>query len=340
MGTRSGGFRLGVIGVGSLGFHHARIGRDLPGAAFAGIFEARTERAAEVAAELGVAAFPSMGALLDEVDGVIIATPTTTHRDVAVAAVERGIHVFIEKPIAPSLEEADEILDAAERGGALVQVGHVERFNTAVVGARPYLDTPLFIESHRLAPFTERGIDVAVVLDLMIHDVDLVGSLVGRPVQEFQAAGAPVLTGSVDIANARITYEGGAVANLTSSRVSLERLRKIRIFQRSGYLSLNLAEGTGEFLRLKKDLPALQPGPEAEAAMAGLLARDVGSIIERIPLSAEPAEPLRREQESFRDAALGRVAPAVTGIEGRSALEVALAIEARILRHVADTRSS
>jgi predicted dehydrogenase len=340
MGTRSGGFRLGVIGVGSLGFHHARIGRDLPDATFAGIFEARSDRAAQVATELGVNAFPSMEALLDEVDGVVIATPTTTHRDVAVAAVDRGIHVFIEKPIAPSLEEADEILDAAAQGGALVQVGHVERFNTAVVGARPYLDTPLFIESHRLAPFTERGTDVAVVLDLMIHDVDLVGSLVGRPVQEFQAAGAPVLTPSVDIANARITYEGGAVANLTSSRVSLERLRKIRIFQRSGYLSLNLADGTGEFLRLKKDLPALQPGPEAEAAMAGLLARDVGSIIERIPLSAEPAEPLRREQESFRDAALGRSAPAVTGTEGRNALEVALAIEARILRHVADTRSS
>ncbi len=340
MGTGTGGFRLGVIGVGSLGFHHARIGRDLPGVTFAGVFEASPERAASVAKELGIRAFPSMAALLDEVNGVIIATPTTTHRDVAIEAANRGVHVFIEKPIAPTLEEADEILDAASRAGVLVQVGHVERFNAAVVGARPYLDTPLFIESHRLAPFTERGTDVAVVLDLMIHDVDLVGSLVGRPVEEFQAAGAPVLTPSVDIANARITYEGGAVANLTSSRVSLERLRKVRIFQRSGYLSLNLADGTGEFLRLKRDLPALQSGSEAEAAIAGLLARDVWSILERIPLSAEPAEPLRREQESFRDAALGGRPPAVSGVEGRNALEVALAIEARILRHVADTRSS
>jgi predicted dehydrogenase len=340
MAPTADGPRFGVAGVGSLGFHHARIARDLPGVRFSGIFEARPARADEVQKELGVHAFASLEDLLDSVDALVVATPTTTHRDVAVAALERGIHVFIEKPIAPTLEEADEILDAAQRGGALVQVGHVERFNAAVVGARPYLDQPLFIESHRLAPFTERGTDVAVVLDLMIHDVDLVGSLIGRPVQEFQAAGAPVLTPSVDIANARITYEGGAVANLTSSRVSLERLRKIRIFQRSGYLSLDLAAGTGEFLRLKRDLPALAPGADAEAAMAGLLATDLSSIIERVPLAGEAGEPLRREQESFRDAILGTAPPAVPGIEGRNALEVALAIEARILRHVADTRTS
>jgi predicted dehydrogenase len=333
-------FRIGVIGVGSLGFHHARIARDLPETHMVGFFEANPTRAAQVVEELGIRPFDSVEGLLAEVDGVIIATPTTTHRAVALAALARGVHVFIEKPIAGSLEDADAILDAANAAGALVQVGHVERFNTAVVGARPYLDRPLFIESHRLAPFTERGTDVAVVLDLMIHDVDLVGSLVGRPVESFEASGAPVLTPSVDIATARIAYEGGAVANLTSSRVSLERLRKIRIFQRSGYLSLNLATGTGEFLRLKQDLPALQPGVGTEAAMAGLLSKDLSAILERIPLHAEPAEPLRREQESFRDAAFGRIEPAVPGIEGRNALEVALAIEARILRHVADTRSS
>jgi predicted dehydrogenase len=293
-----------------------------------------------VVATLGVPSFPTLEALLEQVDGLIIATPTSSHREVAVAALQRGIHVFIEKPIAGSLEDADAILDAAQAGGALVQVGHVERFNAAVVGARPYIEDPLFIESHRLAPFTERGTDVAVVLDLMIHDVDLVGSLVGRPVQSFEAAGAPVLTPSVDIANARIVYEGGAVANLTSSRVSLDRLRKIRIFQRSGYLSLNLATGTGEFLRLKRSLPALERATASPEALAGMLATDLTDILERIPLSAEPAEPLRREQEAFRDAALGYAEPAVPGIEGRQALEVALAIEARILRHVADSRPS
>jgi predicted dehydrogenase len=333
--------RLGVAGVGSLGYHHLRIAGELPGAARVGFFEPREERAREVAQALEAKAFPTLEALLDEVDALIVATPTSTHREVAVEALRRGLHVFIEKPIAASLEEADAILDAAREGGGVVQVGHVERFNTAVVGAEPYLDEPLFIESHRLAPFTERGTDVAVVLDLMIHDVDLVQSLVRRPVMEIRATGVPVLSPSVDIANARIAFEGGAVANLTSSRVSMERLRKVRIFQRSGYLSLNLADGTGEFLRLKESLPALDPSAMASGALpGGLLALDLSAIVERIPLHAEPAEPLRREQEAFRDAIRGLQPPPVSGQDGRQALEVALSIESTILRHVADSRSS
>ncbi|TVR58764.1 MAG: gfo/Idh/MocA family oxidoreductase [Gemmatimonadales bacterium] len=353
MTITSEALRIGVAGVGSLGFHHTRIARDLPGVRMMGFHEPRPERTREVEEQLGVPGFAALGDLLDQVDALIISTPTTTHRDVAVAALERGIHVFIEKPIAPSLDEADEILEAAERGGALVQVGHVERFNTAVVAARPYLDRPVFIESHRLAPFTVRGTDVAVVLDLMIHDVDLVGSLVGAPVSEIHATGVPVLTPSVDIANARIQYETGAVANLTASRVSAERMRKLRIFQRSGYLSLDLAAGTGEFLRLRADLPALAPpaaaaggefGSEAAHARSGVtgtdapLAPDLWSLVERIPLHAPEEEPLRREQESFVHAISRGVTPEVTGREGRTALEVALAIESRILSHVADSR--
>jgi predicted dehydrogenase len=333
---------FGVAGAGSLGIHHTRIARDLPGVTMAGFYDARPERAREVADSLGVVAHPSLESLLGEVDALVIATPTTTHEEVAVRALEQGIHVFIEKPIAPGLDAADRILEAARRGGALVQVGHVERFNAAIVAARPYLDSPLFIESHRLAPFTERGTDVAVVLDLMIHDVDLVGSLVGRSVEAIDATGVPVLTPSVDIANARIRYEGGAVANLTASRVSLERMRKLRIFQPSGYLSLNLADGTGEFLRLRQELPALQAvagvtGGESPAPEA--LPRDLMSLIERIPLQAEEAEPLRLEQEDFRDAVLGLGKPAVSGSEAREALSVALSIESRIMSHVADSRS-
>jgi predicted dehydrogenase len=345
MGGNEGALRLGVAGVGSLGFHHVRIAGELPGATRVGFFEARAERAREVTEALGARAFSTLEALLDQVDALVIATPTSTHRDVAVKALARGLHVFIEKPIAASLDEADAILDAAREGGGVVQIGHVERFNNAVVGAEPYLEEPLFIESHRLAPFTERGTDVAVVLDLMIHDVDLVQSLVRRPVQEIRATGVPVLSSSVDIANARIAFEGGAVANLTSSRVSMERLRKVRIFQRSGYLSLNLAEGTGEFLRLKGTLPALDPAAFEPASGAGGLSGtgmplDLWSIVERIPLQAEPAEPLRREQEAFRDAALGLRPPPVSGHDGRQALEVALSIESTILRHVADSRTS
>jgi predicted dehydrogenase len=331
--------RVGVAGVGSLGYHHTRIARDVDGTRLEGFFEPRTERAREVTEELGVPATDSLDQLLERIDALIIATPTSTHAFVALAALQRGIHVFIEKPIAASLEEADEILAAADRYGALVQVGHVERFNSALVAAEPYLDEPLFIESHRLSPFTERGTDVAVVLDLMIHDVDLVGSLVGHPMRAISATGVPVLTPSVDIANARIEFEGGAVANLTASRVSMDKLRKLRIFQRSGYLSLDLAAGTGEFLRLKAQLPALEGTDGDPSSLQSLTARNLWSLVDRIPLSSDDTEPLRREQEAFHQAIQGRRTPVVSGRDGRDALEVALSIEARIMSHVADSRT-
>ena len=335
--------RFGVAGAGSLGFHHVRILGELPGASMSGFYDASADRSAEVSGKLGATAFRSLDDLLGEVDALVIATPTTTHAATAEAALARGVHVFIEKPIAATLEEADRVIAAASRSGALVQVGHVERFNSALVGARPYLDEPLFIESHRLAPFTERGTDVAVVRDLMIHDVDLVASLVGRPIEDFQATGIPVLTPSVDIANARLRFVGGAVANLTASRVSAERMRKLRIFQRSGYLSLNLADGTGEFLRLRRGLPALGD-KEAAALLAGVAGggrpMDLWSIVERIPITAQPGEPLRRELESFRDAVVNGGPPVVTAEEGRAALATALAIEGRIMTHVAQTTSA
>ena len=217
------------------------------------------------------------------------------------------------------------------------QIGHVERFNPALLAAEEYLDHPLFIESHRIAPFVPRSIDVAVVLDLMIHDVDLVCGLVDKPIRDIAAAGIPVLTPTVDIANARLTFEGGPVANLTASRVSLERMRKLRIFQRSGYLSLNLADGTGEFLRLKEELPIL---PGRAEMPEGALAEGIASIVDRIPLAGERVEPLRRELESFRDACLGRRDPAVSGVDGREALSVTLSIEERIRSHVAHSHSA
>lgn len=334
--------RFGVAGAGSLGFHHTRILRDLPNISLAGFYDSSLDRAREVEGELGVTAHPSLDDLLSAVDAIVVATPTTTHADVAEAALARGVHVFIEKPIASTLEEADRIIDAAERAGALVQVGHVERFNAAVIAARPYLDDPLFVESHRLAPFTERGTDVAVVLDLMIHDVDLVASLVGHPLVDFQATGIPVLTPSVDIANARLQFEGGAVANLTASRVSAEKMRKLRVFQRSGYLSLDLAAGTGQFLRLKGELPGLVEGLSSGSPedFAGPRVKDLWSIVERIPLTAEPEEPLRRELESFRDAITQGGPAVVTAREGRDALATALAIEQRIMTHVANTSTA
>jgi predicted dehydrogenase len=216
----------------------------------------------------------------------------------------------------------------------VVQIGHVERFNPAVVAAEAYLDQPRFVESHRLAPFSPRSTDVAVVLDLMIHDVDLVGSLVGRPVVEIAAAGVPVLTPMVDIANARLTFEGGAVANLTASRISLERMRKLRIFQPSGYLSLNLADGTGEFLRLKRELHDLSAFAAASTTVGASSPIGLPDIVERVSFKGDGAEPLRLELASFRDAVLGRSRAAVSGEEGRAALALALSIEERIVKHV------
>lgn len=327
---------IGVLGVGSLGFHHARILAALKGVRMAGVFDLDPARSQHAAAELGVAIHSSMDALLSVADAVVVAVPTSDHEAVATAALERGVHVLIEKPMAPTLEAADRILASAESSGAVVQVGHIERFNRAVLAAEPYLDEPLFIESHRLAPFSPRGTDVAVVLDLMIHDVDLVQSLVGGDIRDIAATGIPIFTDTVDIASARLTFEGGAVANLTASRVSAERMRKLRIFQASGYLSLDLANGSGEFLRLKRGLPVFSD----DTAWQGVEDGGLASLVERIPLVGEDAEPLAKELENFRDAVRGDTPPAVSGRDGRSALAVSLAIEERIKAHVANTRSA
>ncbi len=312
-----------MIGAGSLGQHHVRILRDVPGARLVGFHEVRPDRAQQVSGELGVPAMPTLDSLLDEVDAVTVVVPTPGHHAVAKAALERGIHVMIEKPIATTLDEADDLLATAKRAGATIQTGHVERFNRAIRGALPFIDGPRFIESDRLAPFNPRGSDVAVVLDLMIHDIDLVRTLVGGPVNDLQAVGVPVLTPSVDIANARLTFASGAVANITASRVSRERLRKIRIFQRTGYLSLDLGAGTGEFYRLRTDVDfsAIAKAPLALEA-----------FVERVVLDAPEGEPLRLELESFIAALRGDAGDIASGDDGREALAVALRINREIER--------
>ena len=318
--------KAGVLGVGSLGFHHARILREVSGAEMAGVYDDDPARLEKVSAELGVRAFRSRDELLETVDAAVIAVPTTAHAEVALAAIDAGVHLLIEKPIAHTLAEAEAIVEAANARGLVVATGHVERFNGALRACEPYLDDPRFIESHRLAPFNPRGTDVAVVLDLMIHDIDLVLSLAGRPVEGVDAVGVPVLTPGADIANARISFEGGAVANITASRVSFERMRKIRFFQHSGYMSLDLAAGTGEFLRLK-------PGarmPEGEVGVAALM-----GLVERIELKGDGAEPLRAELEAWVAAVRGEAPLVVSGEDGRDALAVALRIMERMEQHAA-----
>lgn len=315
--------RVGVIGAGALGYHHVRILRDVPGAELIGFFEARRERAAEVSGELGVRAFGTLEALIDAVDAATVVVPTPAHYAVAKAALARGKHLLIEKPIAATLVEADELLAIAEKSGAMIQTGHVERFNRAIRAALPHVQNARFIESDRLAPFNPRGSDVAVVLDLMIHDIDLVRTLVGGHIKDVSAFGVQVLTPFVDIANARLRFEDGAVANITASRVSRERMRKLRIFQESGYLSLDLASGEGEFFRLRRDVDFAELAKGAQA---------IEAFVERVPINAPEGEPLRLEFESFLSAVQGKAPIAVTGEDGREALAVALKIVREIER--------
>jgi predicted dehydrogenase len=309
--------RVGVVGAGSLGFHHIRILRDLSGIQFSGFFETRPERKAEVEKELRVKSHPTLESLLGASDAVVIVVPTSAHFSVAGAAIERGKHVFIEKPITTTLEEADALIELARKEGVMVQIGHIERFNRAVRAALPHVKKPRFIDSERLAPFSPRGSDVAVVLDLMIHDIDLLLTLVRSEARDISAVGVPVLTPMLDIANARVTFNSGAVANITSSRISREKKRKIRIFQEREYLSLDLAAGTGEYYRLKSDIDplALKSAPP-----------DIAAFVDRVKLHAPDGEPLKLELESFVAALKGEQPIEVTGEEGRLALGVALRI--------------
>ena len=297
-----------------------RLLRQQPGATLVGFHDASREQSARVASELGVRPFDSLDALFGAVDAAVIVVPTPAHYKVAKPALERGIHLLIEKPIAATHEEAEELVELARRTGKLLQIGHVERFNRAVRAASPHIENPLFIESERLAPYNPRGSDVAVVLDLMIHDIDLVLALVRSRVRDVRAAGAGVLTG-VDMTNAWLQFDSGAVASIKASRLARERLRKLRIFQPGGYLSLDLAAGTGEFYELKEglDVAELAKNPQP-----------IEKLVERHKLKAPEGEPLRLEHESFIAAIEGKSPVVVTGEDGRDALAVAL----RIVREV------
>jgi predicted dehydrogenase len=308
-----GRVRVGVIGTGALGFHHARLLRNIEGAELVGIYDLNAERAAQVSRELGVQAFGTLDALLDRIQAATVAVPTPAHTDVGVAVLERGIHALVEKPLADTVGGAERLVGAAAGRGVVLQVGHVERFNRAVRAALPYLDEPRFLQTERLAPFQPRGTDVAVILDLMIHDLDLILELVGAPVWDVRASGVPVLSPHVDIANARVEFANGAVALITASRISRERTRKLRIFQPSGYFSLDLAQGEGHFYRLKE-------------GWRDLGAQRMEDVVEPVRLAAPEAEPLKLELESFVRAVRGEGEVAVTGAAGAQALQLAFRV--------------
>ena len=303
--------RIGVVGVGHLGRHHARILSSLPGARLVAVVDKIGGRAAEIATANRTKASTDYRDLLGEVDAVTIAVPTELHREIALPFLEAGVPVLVEKPMTRSLGEADDLIAAAARTNVALAVGHTERFNPAVTAARERLTDPRFIEVHRLGTFPERSLDIDVVFDLMIHDLDVVLSLVKSDVESIEAVGVPVLTGRVDIANARLRFANGCIANLTASRISRDRVRKIRFFQPMAYLSIDYAAQKVELWRLvtgKNGEPSIEGG-------------DVDVTNE---------EPLKRELADFVDAIVSRRAPVVTGQEGRRALALAEAIAARM----------
>lgn len=297
---------VGVIGVGYLGQHHARLYSQMAGVRLVGVVDPDADRAMTVARSTGCAVFPDIARLAKEVKAVSIVVPTPLHHEIALPCLELGLDVLLEKPMTTTLEQADSLIKAAERRKAILQIGHLERFNGAVLAVVPYLTTPRFIESHRLGPFMERGTDVDVVLDLMIHDIDMVLSLVKSPVESIRAVGVPVLSSQVDIANARIEFANGCAANVTASRVSKDKMRKIRVFQADSYISIDYQKQDAVVYR--RVMEGGQPKIVFE------------------PLRIEKDEPLKAELESFVRAVTQRSAPVVSGRDGREALRVALEV--------------
>jgi predicted dehydrogenase len=305
---------VGVIGVGALGQHHARHLARLNEVQLVGVCDIAAGRAEKIAAELGTAAFTEVDDLLARVEAVTIAVPTPAHAEVGLRALESSVPVLMEKPLAATLEEADRLIAAARRHRVQLQVGHIERYNRALRAAEPYLDGPRYIESLRLAPFQPRGTDVAVVLDLMIHDLDLVLHLTGgSTATEVRASGISILSSHLDLANARVEFANGAVALATASRVARERIRRLRLFQPNGYFSLDLATGEGEFMRVRS---GWQPGT----------GRELSDVVERIALTAPEADALSLELQSFVHAVRGQREVVIRGEEGRAALALALRV--------------
>jgi predicted dehydrogenase len=318
------GMKVGVIGVGRLGAAHARILGEIPQCELVGVADTDGDRARQVAGGLSVSALDA-ASLAARCDAVVVSVTTSAHHSVTRMALEAGCHVLVEKPLTPTLAEADDLVDTAERLDLFLAVGHVERFNSAIREVKPLLRDPRYISSQRLAVFQPRGTDVPVMLDLMIHDIDLVLGLVDSPVASVDAVGIPVLTDTVDMASARIRFANGACADISASRVSTERTRALRLFQPSGYFSLDLAKGEGEYLRRRDGVELTEISRTHDVRKLSL-----ADIVERIPIKGDAAEPLRLELEAFLAAAGGRGNGSVSAAEGRAALEIALRIENEI----------
>ena len=298
--------RVGVVGVGHIGREHARIYSRLPGVEFVGLYDLDGQVAEKLAQKHGVKAFPSVQALAEVIDAATVSTPTNTHHEIAGHLLRAGRHVLVEKPIADSTEQASELVALASGKSLVLQVGHIERFNPALGALEEKLTRPRFIESHRLSAYPGRSTDIGVVLDLMIHDIEVVLHLVRSPLIHVDSVGTPVLSKGEDIANARLRFENGCVANLTASRISFEKMRKIRVFQDDAYLSLDYFDQSGEIYR------------------------KIGTQITKEKIKVEKDEPLKLELAAFVDCVRNRAAPRVGGAQASKALEIAMKITQQI----------
>jgi len=298
--------RVGVVGVGHIGSNHARLYSELPSVEFTSIYDLDAIRANTIGKKYDLIPAKSLEQFAEMIDAASIATPTSTHHKVAHALLSRGKHLLIEKPITENTRDASELAELAARERLVLQVGHVERFNPVLSALEARLTHPRFIEAHRLSPYPERSTDIGVVLDLMIHDLEIILHLVRSPVQSIDAVGVPVLSKGEDIANARLRFESGCIANITSSRISPERMRKIRVFQEDAYLSLDYQSQSGEIYR----------------RVDGRITRD--------KVAVEREEPLKRQLMSFAECARTGNAPRVSGFQATAALELAVEITKRI----------
>jgi len=330
--------RVGVLGVGHLGKLHAKLYREVPQADIIGIYDTDLNKAKEVAKEIGVQAFDSRDELFREVDAVNIVTPTSDHYESALAALENDCHLFIEKPIMAKENEAESVIEKAVSNNKLLQVGHIERFNPAVLALSDVKLKPVFIESHRLASFNPRGTDVAVILDLMIHDLDLILSLVKSEPIQIEASGVGVISKNIDIANARIQFKNGCVANVTASRISTKKMRKMRIFQPAAYISLDFVEGFSEIYNISNT--------EQKSFKDGTLAFSLGQIdsiegeksIKYNKLQRTGVNPLKHELTSFVESISANIPPIVSGQEGLAALKLANQVMQKIEEHTVQVK--
>ena len=319
--------KIGVVGLGHLGYHHAKHFSKISGTKLVGVYDINRQKCVEVASKFETKPFESLEDMLNEVEAVSIVTPTKNHNETAKICIEHGKHVFIEKPIAETVKEANELITMAEKRKSIIQVGHIERLNSALLPLANFDINPKFIEVQRLAPYMSRGTDVPVVLDLMIHDIDLVLAIVRSPVKQIHASGVSIMTDSVDIANARMRFDNGAVASITSSRVAKDRVRKMKVFQQDLYITIDFLIGLTEVYKV---MDGSKTNPAAIMS-APLKSKGKHRQIFYEKPEVKKQDALKMELENFVKSVKGKEKPIVDGKAGRDALDIAMRIHDKIL---------